>query len=100
MTMHRILTLARRVVQQLLADRRTLALIVIAPLVILTVAGILVRLEPEGIRLAVVQEDTGAALPIGNNQSFNLGDRLVDSLGNLNENINVQVLTAQQARDK
>jgi ABC-2 type transport system permease protein len=99
MSFHRILTLARRVIQQLLADRRTLVLILIVPLIILTIAGILVRIEPGTIHIGVVLQDTGAALPIGG-QEINLGQRLTDSLNHLNEKMEVEVLPAQEAQKK
>jgi ABC-2 type transport system permease protein len=96
MSAQRILTLARRVIQQLLADRRTLALIFLVPLVVLTVASILVRLEPGAIRLAVVLEDTGAALPVGSS-TVNLGERLTASLGTLGNNLKVETMSAAAA---
>src|SRR5512138_118532 len=99
MSLYRILTLARRVVQQLLADPRTLALIFFVPLVVLTVAGVLVRLEPSEIKLAIVMEDEGGVLPIGG-QNVNLGERLTTSLDGLNENINVKPMDADEAQDK
>jgi ABC-2 type transport system permease protein len=97
--MYRILTLARRVVQQLLADPRTLVLILFVPLVVLTVAGVLVRLEPSEIKLAIVMEDQGGVLPIGG-ENVNLGERLTTSLDDLNENINVKLMDADEAKDK
>lgn len=97
MNLSRIVTLARRVIQQLLADRRTLALIFVVPLVVLTVAGILVRLEAGGIRVAVIQEDTGASLPIADSRTVNLGQRLVDTLGGLNTNLTIVTLSAPEA---
>lgn len=100
MSSHRILSLARRVMQQLLADRRTLALILFVPLVVLTVAGILVRLEPDEVHLAVVLEDTGAVMPIGGGGTFNLGERLIGSLGSLNENLTVEEMDASNAQQR
>ncbi len=99
MSFRRIYPLARRVVQQLLADRRTLALILVVPLVVLTVAGVLVRMEPSQIRLAVVMEDAGATLPVGGGQQVNLGERLTASLGMLNENVSIEPMDAQVAQD-
>ncbi|NLX11797.1 MAG: ABC transporter permease [Chloroflexi bacterium] len=97
MSTQRILNLARRVIQQLLADRRTLALILLVPLVVLSVAGVLVRMEPTAVQLAVVLEDTGAALPIGGGGTVNLGQRLTDSLSGLGENLQLDVLDAAAA---
>ncbi|HML23317.1 MAG TPA: ABC transporter permease [Aggregatilinea sp.] len=101
MSFRRVFPLARRVIQQLLADRRTLVLIFLVPLVVLTVAGVLVRLEPDEIRLGVVMEDEGAALPVGGGgDAVNLGERLTDSLGTLTENLSVQQLDAAEAQSR
>lgn len=81
------------------ADPRTLALILFVPLVVLTVAGLLVRLEPDQIRLGVVLEDTGATLPAGGDP-VNLGERLAESLGTLDENLSIRQLTADEAHDR
>ena len=83
---NRILSLSRRVLQQLLADRRTLALILVVPIVVLTVAGILVRLDSGTLHVAFVMEDTGAILPVSDG-TINLGERLVESIGTLNDSL-------------
>jgi ABC-2 type transport system permease protein len=96
MALHRVLILARRVIQQLVADRRTIALIFIAPLVVLTVVGVLVRAETTPIAIGIVLEDEGATIPLMGD--VNLGQRLTDSLSNLNEALAVRVLTADEAQ--
>ncbi|MBN1201703.1 MAG: hypothetical protein JXJ20_07605, partial [Anaerolineae bacterium] len=96
---HRILILARRVLQQLLADRRTLALVLVVPIVVLTVAGILLRLEPEAVGIAVVLDDVGTDLPVGSG-SINLGERLTTNLSGLNDKLDIQVMSAAEAHDK
>jgi ABC-2 type transport system permease protein len=68
MNIRRILTLAQRVFTQITHDRRTLALIFIAPIVILSLAGVLIRSEPENIALGVVNEDEGVEVPAPLNQ--------------------------------
>jgi ABC-2 type transport system permease protein len=73
MNTKRIGHLARRVVLQVGSDRRTLALILGVPVILLTVAGILIRVEPGDIRVAIVNEDEGASL----SDTVILGDRLV-----------------------
>src|SRR5262245_43225434 len=97
MSTYRILTLARRVIQQLLADRRTIALIIVVPLAVLTVAGILLRAESGGVNIGIVLEDQGAKMPLGNSD-VNLGQRLTDNLSGINDNIHVQVLSASDAQ--
>jgi len=86
----RIVTLARRVILQLLADRRTLALILIVPILVLTIAGALIRLEPQEVRVAVVLDDTGVTLPVGNRGAVNLGERLIVGLSGLNEHLTIE----------
>jgi ABC-2 type transport system permease protein len=97
MATHRILMLARRVIQQLAADRRTIVLILFVPLVVLTVAGILLRAENPPMVIAIVQEDQGAAAPFGLG-TVNLGQRLTDALGQINDNLKVQAMTADDAQ--
>lgn len=66
----RISILARRVIYQMLADPRTLVLIVVVPIILLTVAGILIRVEPKDIQVGVVNQDEGMS-------AVNLGNQLV-----------------------
>lgn len=73
MDMKRVKHLAKRVVNQVRADHRTLALILLMPVMLLTVAGVLIRLEPDDMVIAVVNEDEG--LSLGNN-NIRLGDNL------------------------
>src|SRR5689334_17890742 len=94
--LRRILILARRVIMQLAADRRTVALILFAPLVVLTVAGVLMRADTISINMAVVLQDKGATMPLGVG-SINLGQRLTENLSKVAENIHVTVLDADQA---
>jgi ABC-2 type transport system permease protein len=78
MSSRRILSLARRVILQVLRDRRTLALIVVGPLLILTLGAILFRSTPAAIPLGVVNEDLGNTPPVGG--TINLGQRIADEL--------------------
>jgi ABC-2 type transport system permease protein len=79
MSSRRILSLARRVILQVLRDRRTLALIVVGPLLILTLGAILFRSTPAAIPLGVVNEDLGITSPVGG--TINLGQQIADELG-------------------
>ncbi len=96
MNMSRIIILARRVAQQLVADKRTLALIIVVPVILLTVAGVLIRVEPSGLSIAVVNQDAGMAL---GTQSINLGDRLTANLQNF-ELFDTQLMAADEAKRK
>ena len=78
MNSRRILSLARRVILQVLRDRRTLALIVVGPLIILNLLAILFRTAPAAIPLGVVNEDLGITSPVGG--TINLGQRIADEL--------------------
>lgn len=59
MDIKRIFTLAGRVFTQITHDRRTLALIFVAPLFTLSLAGVLLKSNPQDIALGVVNEDQG-----------------------------------------
>lgn len=78
MTGKRVLTIARRVIRQLTRDRRTIALLFIAPMFVLTLGAILFRSEPARVPLGVVNQDQGINIPMSG--SVNLGQRIVDEL--------------------
>lgn len=99
MTATRTLILARRVIQQLLADRRTIALILIVPLIVLSVAGILIRADTAHFNLAIISRDQGASLPF-RAEPVNLGKRLADNLGDVSPNVTIYNLDAADARAK
>ena len=80
MNARRIFLLARRVMQQVLRDRRTVALIIFAPIIVLTLGAILFRAEPPSISIGVVNEDQGITIPMTG--SINLGERIVEELSN------------------
>jgi len=74
----RVVTLARRVIRQIVHDRRTLALVILAPMMILTLGAILFRAEPAPIPLGIVNEDQGLNMPGGG--TISLGQRVADEL--------------------
>lgn len=96
MSTYRILILARRVIQQLLADRRTIALIIVVPLVVITVAGILLRADTGKVSVAIVMNDEGTTIPLRGN--VNLGQTLTDTLSTLNEQVHILVTDAVSAQ--
>lgn len=94
MTASRILILARRVIQQMLADRRTLVLIVVVPVILLSFLGLLIRAEPGTLVVGIVNEDAGAALgPL----TVSLGERLSALLESFTE-FDTRALTPTEAR--
>ena len=78
MNARRILTLAVRVMRQVLRDRRTVALIVIAPIIVVTLGAVLFRAKPAVISIGVVNEDRGISSPVAG--TINLGERIADEL--------------------
>lgn len=77
MNVRRVLTLARRVMRQILRDRRTVGLLLFAPMLVLTLGAILFRAEPALIPLGVVDEDRGMATLKG---KVILGQGIVEDL--------------------
>jgi ABC-2 type transport system permease protein len=75
--------------RQILRDRRTVALLVIAPMFMLTLGSILFRSEPAPIPLGVVNEDDGLNVPIIG--TINLGQHIQDEL-DASEALSVVVL--------
>ena len=65
MDMRRVIILARRVFTQILHDRRTMVLFMVMPLLVLTLAALLLRSSPKDLALGVVNEDAGADTPLG-----------------------------------
>lgn len=77
MNVRRVLALARRVMRQILRDRRTVGLLLFAPMLVLTLGAILFRAEPALIPLGVVDEDRGMATLAG---KVILGQGVVEEL--------------------
>ncbi len=74
----RVVTIARRVVRQIVRDRRTLALLFLAPILVLTLGAILFRADPASVPLGVVNEDQGITSPLTG--SISLGRRIAEEL--------------------
>ncbi len=88
--------LARRVIQQRLADRRTLAMMIVVPMILLSFMGVLIRNETGGLKIGLVDNDQGVELM---GQAVNLGQRLETVLGTFTE-FHTQTLTADEAHRK
>ena len=78
MNVRRVLTLARRVIRQVLRDRRTVAMLVIVPILVLSLGAILFRSEAAAIPLGVVDEDAGLKIPLAG--EVVMGQRITDEL--------------------
>jgi ABC-2 type transport system permease protein len=78
MNTRRILTLAGRVMRQVLRDRRTVALIVFGPMIMLILGALLFRSKPSAVPIGVVNEDQGISSPVLG--TINLGKRISDDL--------------------
>jgi ABC-2 type transport system permease protein len=78
MNTRRILALARRIMRQILRDVRTVTLLIVAPMLLLSLGAVLFRSDPARLSLGIVNEDAGMAIPIAG--EFIIGDRIVDRL--------------------
>jgi ABC-2 type transport system permease protein len=83
--------------RQVLRDRRTVALLVIAPMFMLTLGAILFRSEPAPIPLAVVNEDRGLTAPVIG--TIELGERITDELAT-SDALNVIALDQEDMDDQ
>jgi ABC-2 type transport system permease protein len=78
MNSRRVVILARRVMRQVLRDRRTVGLLIIGPMLVLSLGAVLFRSEQAAIPLGVLNEDRGLTSPIVGN--IQLGQRITDEL--------------------
>ncbi len=88
--------LARRVIQQMWADKRTMVLMTVVPVILLSFVGILIRNDPAKLVVGVVNQDAGVTLL---DNEIVLGDRLFAVLDNFEE-FDTEVLTPDEARAK
>ena len=91
----RVFALALRILRQFRHDRRTVALIVIVPLVVMALIGYLVSDDKEPLPVALVDLDEGATTPTG---PVSLGGRIGDLLRQDGSIEVVPVATAEAAR--
>jgi ABC-2 type transport system permease protein len=78
MSTKRVAAIARRVMRQIARDHRTVALLILAPMLMLTLGAILFRAKPAAIAVGVVNEDQGLTAPLTG--KLVLGQRIVDGL--------------------
>jgi len=79
MNARRVWILGRRIIQQIVRDRRMIALLVFIPILVLTLGALLFRAKPAAIPLGVVNEDQGQSLPSG--IKISLGAYVTQELG-------------------
>jgi ABC-2 type transport system permease protein len=78
MNIRRVSALAQRVMRQILRDVRTVTLLIVAPMLLLSLGAVLFRSDPPRLSLGIVNEDAGVPLPsVG---TLVLGDRIVRRL--------------------
>jgi ABC-2 type transport system permease protein len=93
MSSRRVLTLARRVMRQVLRDRRTVGLIIIGPMFVLSLGAVLFRSEPAEIPLGVINEDQGLSIPLMG--TVEMGQRIINELS-ANDTFTVVFLDRQE----
>lgn len=97
MNASRVLILARRVMRQVLRDRRTVALLFVAPILVLTLGALLFRSDPAVIPIGVVNNDQGISSPAGD--SINLGQRIADELSG-GDSFRLVILNSNEVDDR
>jgi ABC-2 type transport system permease protein len=97
MNVKRVITIAWRVVRQVMRDRRTVALLFIGPILVLTLGAILFRAEPTRLPLGIVNEDKGIPSPLM--RSISLAGFIVEELGS-NESIDIIELSQDEFGDR
>jgi ABC-2 type transport system permease protein len=96
MNANRIRILALRVINQMVADRRTLAMMIVVPVFLLGMLAILIRESEPDMQIAVVNQDEGATLL---DNEVVLGERLQTALDEFGE-FEVEALDAREAEDR
>lgn len=88
MSGRRIIAITKRIISQFRHDKRTIGLIVVVPVVLLSLLGFLLRSEAAPMPLGVVNEDKGIATPLG---TISLAKHLADALAR-NKDLSVTAL--------
>jgi len=97
MNLQRIGAIALRVIRQVLRDRRTVALLLLGPMLVLTLGAVLFRADAQNIQLGVVNEDTGMEVPMLG--AMNMADRVTDELSAL-DTVDVISLARAEINDR
>jgi ABC-2 type transport system permease protein len=97
MSTRRVVILAHRVMRQVLRDRRTVGLLIIGPILVLSLGAILFRAEQTAIPLGILNEDQGVMSPISG--EIRLGQRITDELKS-SESFNVSLVNRESWEEK
>jgi ABC-2 type transport system permease protein len=87
----RVITIAWRVVRQVMRDRRTVALLFFGPMLVLTLGAILFRAEPAKLPMGIVNEDKGITSPLMG--SISLAGFIVEELAS---NVSLNIIDLSQ----
>lgn len=93
MRFDRTFALARRVVQQIMRDRRTIALFLFGPMLMIALGALLMRSEAGAVSLGIVNEDEGTTIMLLG--SVNIGQRITDQISQ-DEAINAVMLEPEE----
>jgi len=97
MNLQRIGAIALRVIRQVLRDRRTVALLLLGPMLVLTLGAVLFRADAQNIQLGVVNEDTGMDVPMLG--AINMAERVTDELSAM-DTVDTVSLTRAEINDR
>jgi ABC-2 type transport system permease protein len=97
MNVRRVSALARRIMRQVLRDRRTVGLLVFAPMLMLALGAVLFRADPAVVPLGVVNEDKGLSIPLAG--KISMGERIADELA-ANDVFDVTTLHRDEIDDR
>jgi ABC-2 type transport system permease protein len=93
----RVITIAWRVVRQVMRDRRTVALLFFGPMLVLTLGAILFRAEPAKLPMGIVNEDKGITSPLMG--SISIAGFIVEELAS-NVSLNIIDLSQDEFGDR
>lgn len=87
------LSIAKRVLKNIYADKRTITILILTPVFLLAIFGVLLNNEPQGIKIAVVNLDSGVNTPL--NVSINLPDTILSKINR--DTIKIERFEREQA---
>lgn len=88
--------MAGRVITQIRRDHRSVALLLVVPMIVMGLLGYILRLDRGPLRVGLVSEDVGTTLPTG--QTLSVAELLGAALGERND-LSVSEMGRQQAED-
>ncbi len=97
MQLRRVRAMAGRVITQIRRDHRSVGLLLVVPMIVMGLLGYILRLDPGPLRLAMVVEDGGAALPGG--QRLAVAELLRSALEQVDD-LELNELDSQQAESR